>query len=660
MANNKDFKVKNGIKPTAYHEAVGTVTSGSEGYYLSGASYDSVSFSVASQDSDSNSFYIKPDGTKFWIVGNTNNSIYEYTMSTAWDLSTASYASTSFSVGSQDTSPYGLSFKTDGTKMYMLGQINDTVYQYTLSTAWDISTASYDSISFSVASQETSPTNLFFKTDGTKIYIVGSIGNDVNEYNLSTAWDISTASYNQTASFTSEEATPLGATFNSDGTKMYIVGYTSDTVFEYDLSTAYDISTATYNSVSFDVSSQDVAPYVALWKSDGTKMYVIGGGNNTIYQYSTSLTTATLDLSTGSVFEITPTAPTQISLSNPAASGTVSSATLILHGDMTASYDLNNIVGTGDEINVEDQLSATSVTNLEGIFISTDGDKMYLADEQDDVIHQYAMSSPFMLSTATYEKSLDISSEGTFPTAIFFKPDGTKMYNANVVVGGSTDGQIFQYDLSTAWDIGTATYNSKKLDSSTQETYPWGFWFKTDGTSCYVMGQTTDDVFQYDLTTAWDLSTASYASKSIAETSMNHGIAFNGDGTKIFIGKYLTEYDLSTAWDISTATASGNTAQGSYRRYDGSATYTVANGGKFIYRPYTYRSEKGKAAQEEEQIITRLVWGEPYSITYDSSIKFQAGLAPTSPEVGKTDVITFVTTDGGTTYTATKVIDGAV
>ena len=45
---------------------------------------------------------------------------------------------------------------------------------------------------------------------------------------------------------------------------------------------------------------------------------------------------ATLDLSTGSVFDVTPTANIQVSLSNPAASGTVSSSTLLLSTSATA------------------------------------------------------------------------------------------------------------------------------------------------------------------------------------------------------------------------------------------------------------------------------------------------------------------------------------
>jgi hypothetical protein len=80
--------------------------------------------------------------------------------------------------------------------MYVIGNSGDDVNEYDLSTAWDITTASYLQ-NFSVATQETNPQGLFFKPDGTKMYVIGSSGDDVNEYDLSTAWDISTASYLQ-------------------------------------------------------------------------------------------------------------------------------------------------------------------------------------------------------------------------------------------------------------------------------------------------------------------------------------------------------------------------------------------------------------------------------------------------------------------------------
>ena len=87
MANDKDFKVKNGIQPTVYHEGVGTVVSGSVGYYLAGASY--TQGYTQSQSTDPRGPVFKTDGTKMYLV--TITTVYQYSLSTAWDVTTASY-----------------------------------------------------------------------------------------------------------------------------------------------------------------------------------------------------------------------------------------------------------------------------------------------------------------------------------------------------------------------------------------------------------------------------------------------------------------------------------------------------------------------------------------------------------------------------------------
>lgn len=51
----------------------------------------------------------------------------------AWDISTGSYASKSLSVAAQESVPLALAFSSDGTKAYIVGNITDTIYQYTLS-----------------------------------------------------------------------------------------------------------------------------------------------------------------------------------------------------------------------------------------------------------------------------------------------------------------------------------------------------------------------------------------------------------------------------------------------------------------------------------------------------------------------------------------------
>jgi DNA-binding beta-propeller fold protein YncE len=98
------------------------------------------------------------------------------------DLANASYDSVSFSVAGEDSAPFGVSFNNDGSKMYMVGTVTDSVFQYTLSTGFDISTASYDSVSFSVASQEASPRGLAFKSDGAKMYVVGNGTQSIYQY----------------------------------------------------------------------------------------------------------------------------------------------------------------------------------------------------------------------------------------------------------------------------------------------------------------------------------------------------------------------------------------------------------------------------------------------------------------------------------------------
>ena len=101
-----------------------------------------------------------------------------------WNISTAVYASLSISVSGQSSNPYGVTFSSDGTKMYILGNSNQTVYQYTLSTAWNVSTAVYASLSISVSGQSSNPFGVAFSSDGTKMYILDYVSQTVYQYTM--------------------------------------------------------------------------------------------------------------------------------------------------------------------------------------------------------------------------------------------------------------------------------------------------------------------------------------------------------------------------------------------------------------------------------------------------------------------------------------------
>ena len=51
----------------------------------------------------------------------SGNDVNEYNLTTAFDVSTASYVQLSFAVGSQEIYPHGMSFNNNGTKMYITG-----------------------------------------------------------------------------------------------------------------------------------------------------------------------------------------------------------------------------------------------------------------------------------------------------------------------------------------------------------------------------------------------------------------------------------------------------------------------------------------------------------------------------------------------------------
>jgi hypothetical protein len=659
MANNKDFKVKNGIQPTVYHEGLGTVVSGSVGYSLSAASYDSVSFSVTSQETSPTGLFFKSDGLKVYIVGLDFATVFQYSLSTAWDTSTASYDSVSFSVSSQDTIPTGLSFKSDGTKMYVVGNLGVDINEYNLSTAWDISTASY-SQNFSVSSQETAPYDVTFKTDGTKMYICGLAGDEINEYNLSTAWDISTASASQVFSVSAQEGNPRSLFFKSDGTKLFLSGTDNDSVYLYNLSTAWDISTASYDT-SFSVTSQDTLPTGIYIKPDGTKMYVTGYASDAIYQYSTVLNTASLNLSTGSVFDLTPTSDVQVTLSNPADSGTVSQATLLLTGGAVNTYDVAGATYDSKSFDFSDY----EPTLLYGGFFKPDGTKFFIIGTGTDKVQAFNLSTAWDISTVSAaSEEFSPTQAGTEPISLSFKSDGTKMYVSSY--GGLT---VYQYSLSTAWDVSTATYDSKSFSYSSQTNAAYHFELSLDGTKLYVntFGSSSPGpgfIFQYTLSTAWDISTASYGSVSLdldaspapALAAQCFSFTFSDDGTKLFNmaessgDAKVFQYDLTSAWDISTATYAGDAY--SYDITDGDqndpTVFRLGDSGEKMYYGGT-----------SDQTIYQFTIASAGTITYDSTLEWPSGTAPTSPAYGETDVLTFTTSDGGTTYQAVQAIDGA-
>lgn len=246
---------------------------------LSAASYTGNSRSVTAS---AMSLRFSDDGTKMFTL-NTGETIEQHVLPTPWSLAGVSGAvSASYPQGNQIE---GFCFGNGGTKVYVATAGEDRVYQYSLSTAWDITTGSYDGKFLTVTAQESIVTGCFFKPDGTSFYIAGTGTDSVHQYNLSVAWDISTASYaSKSVSVSAQSGNTRDLFINPAGTFLYVFDL-FDRVYEYALSTPWDVSTAAYSGASYSPSAQSTFIQGLHFSDTGHKFFLVGNGTNTVYEY---------------------------------------------------------------------------------------------------------------------------------------------------------------------------------------------------------------------------------------------------------------------------------------------------------------------------------------------------------------------------------------
>lgn len=558
--------------------ATKTITYGPIGYDIADKTAAGGYSPVKTQDSSPTEMTFNSDGTKMYTIGTVTDNVHEYSLLTAFDISTASFTQ-SFSVGTQESIPTDVKFNDDGSSMYVVGQSSDSVHQYDLSSNYDVSTASFTQ-SFSVAAQELTSNGMAFNDTGTKMYVIGGTGDDINEYNLSTPYDISTASYLQVFSVSTQDTNPQSVSFNSDGTEMYIVGTTNDIVHEYTLASAYNVSTARPSSVS--VSSQDSSPNGVVYNDDGTKMFMVGSTNDRVYEYnlSTAYNATTATYSQSFLVSANDGVPQGIAFNGDGTKMYMAGS----NSDRINEYSLS----TGFDVSTATYVQNFSInpqdTNTTGVTFNGDGTKMYMVGSTNDRVYEYDLSTGFDVSTAVYLQNFSVATQETAPNDIAFNSDGTKMY-----IIGSTSDNVVQYNLSSAYDVSTAVY-SQSRSISTQDVTAQGVVFSPDGTIMLMVGNTNDRVYQYRLSSGFDISTAKTAVFSVAAQETNpNGVTFNTDGSKMYvtgsIGDDINEYDLSINFDVNTATyvqnfslvAQNANSRGAVLSSDGTKMFTIDN-----------------------------------------------------------------------------------
>jgi hypothetical protein len=288
--------------------------------------------------------YVRSDGLKLYsasVFG--SNQIREYTFLNSWSVASLVFTR-DLDVSADFSYCNGIEFKPDGTVMYITGgqSGNYKLIAYNLATPWDISTATkWNQVS------TTNPGGLRFKPDGSIFYFLESDNPDIiKEYPLSTPWDVTTrttfsSQYNITNP-TGDNGI-LGFTFLPDGSKMFACGENNSSIFEFNMSTPWDITTLEL-SLTYYVGDKIINPVDIFIRPDKETFIVGGGTEDRAYEYTIiSLAKGYSRLINGSVslIEITQTgagytqAPT-VTISSPYPSETATAVANINSGVVTS------------------------------------------------------------------------------------------------------------------------------------------------------------------------------------------------------------------------------------------------------------------------------------------------------------------------------------
>ena len=259
--------------------------------------------------------YVKPDGMRMYLIGSQNgDDVEQFSIASASDaFDISKMVADDVRVGSlQESNAQDIYFADDpadtstyGKKMYVIGTSNDRIRQYTISTAWDLSSTVSNAGDFDVpggtqtsglAFGRKAPVEGVVAALGTRVYVVDSGQDNIKQFDLGTAWDTDTidvstrvdVDVSASAIFDSIQAC-TGIRFNSDGTEMYLTDNAAgDDVTQFGLSTPYDIASTITNEGSLYTGESDNT--LGGLHLVGTNIYTVDPVSDTIRQYTSDNT----------------------------------------------------------------------------------------------------------------------------------------------------------------------------------------------------------------------------------------------------------------------------------------------------------------------------------------------------------------------------------
>ncbi len=232
-------------------------------------------------DNDALAFRFNSNGTAIFVLDTkTTETIDKYSLTTAYDISTCSLVAGSpqdFGGGMEMRS---FAFSNDGNKIFIFDQKGNSnkhsIKQYSLSSSFDLSNPTlikeYKGHNNNLNSIEDFAQGLEFSSDGSKMFITGNKEDTILEFSLSNPFDL-TATVTYDGEHIVTDVEQLGAiTFSADGSKMFVADWNNSNddrgVYQYDLTCGFGV----IKCIDPTANKDDVASVES--QSDATKKII--------------------------------------------------------------------------------------------------------------------------------------------------------------------------------------------------------------------------------------------------------------------------------------------------------------------------------------------------------------------------------------------------
>lgn len=224
--------------------------------------------------------------------------IASFSYAGAWDLHTGIFNQTRSVGNGICSSPLDVHFNGSGNRMYILcNAASPNISQWNLSTAWDINSSIYDN-TFPIT-RGNNQIGFDFSPDGSMVFTVDKQQDSIHKWNLTSNWNIMTATNESSVNLSSYDLNLEMVAFKNDGTIMYTsssVGATETNhknITQWILSPAWDIRTATKDKVFIygQPLNSTLTGRGLFFNDSGTRMYMVfpASPNRSVSQWNLSI-----------------------------------------------------------------------------------------------------------------------------------------------------------------------------------------------------------------------------------------------------------------------------------------------------------------------------------------------------------------------------------